>query len=416
MRLINLSFCMEIKAKNLLIICLLVACSPPPAKRRPQSRSDARSSFKTSGQSKNLDENNDQKEKKEAKKVDASTLKVFNLVAGRASEKGKRFDFLKYSASGEADYIFWEICPTALPEKPCDDGDSGCDNRCKKNITPYNMLIIPKLYNGDVNISVKACVDKKRSLSRESCGEESFITYNSKFEDTEVRALYNRKQTYLEQLKDLGKDKDTLFSDYKEDMDKCTAHNKAYLKQKKDSMRAVQFINDACDFVVDSAQYADKNFLGGTLTEGARGLKRGFNKATDAMGKMASMMCTQDKVDVSCIEELNADDENKQTEEEKKATCTSKKSADFIGPMCNFAKIFGSQIKGMFFGMSDIRRPIQALSDAFTTIANPENSVARQCLGEQKLMKGLQGLFQAVNTKQSELQSVNDELKAKGEL
>ena len=349
-----------------------------------------------------------------AAKLDATLLRVFDLSAGKASEGGSRAEVVRYSASGQTDYAEWTICPDT-DSSSC-DGEDCEQSKCAKNITPYNLLIIPKLFAGEVTIGVRACVEPDKALQADkNCGEWEYINYDSKVVDRQVRELFEQRQRILEELEKLQGADNVLFDNYYEDNRVCLKNQADFQQQLKQRLQVARALDASFDKFMQFAGRVD-NSLGNLGAKAYDGLKSVADKASDALKKITKKICRKDSVDQDCLANLGIQGST-MSDADKQEYCRSDESqGGVVGFICDFSQIFSEQMSTMFKGMVDIRYPINVVSKAVTTLQNPNDAVSRQCIGEQKLIKGLEGVLQDVDKQQQLLRGVEADLKQRGEL
>ena len=362
-------------------------------------------------------------------KVDASTLAVSDIAVGKFLQAGARTEMVSYAMSGQADYLFWQICP----EQPSADSTATCvatdtqpcapGGACIQNVTSFNKILFPNMFAGNVMISLKACVDPDHALNANvTCGPYANLLYNSDYINTQVAALFGKRTDLLTALNSAGAEEQTAYMNYAGDLQVCMtsdAANAAYYESK------IQVIDMLIKGVFWNAFiWAPKQLLteiantsvGQQLISGAQST---LSTATQTFNNVANTFCnsgTTTEVNQTCVNNLK--NSTNMTQAQKDAFCPGQTTQSGPLPIATFCSIVGT-LAGSIKMMAESMNPMQSvavLSDAISTISNPEASVSQLCLAEEKFAPISQGINEKIAALTQQLIDTDNQLRALGEL
>lgn len=424
----------EVPLRIFLFIFIVFACSPTAQQSKGSSKVVSSKIKQQTDLSKQTETNTTNKIKAEEPapeveipKVDGSKLRVFSPVVSKMTEGGNRSDVLAFSASGQAQYVLWKLCPEedTVQTATCVETDSqscGAGGACVQNVTPYNRVLFPRLFAGKVTISLKACVDPESAIDPEkACGESTDIEYDSHYNNTEVQGLFAKRQGYLDALTRLGEEKRKLYFDYKGDLVDCMKFdmkNEAFYRSK---IAAVDGLINGVFFKMFTwgpkklIEELNKTSVGHTLIEGAKSavgaVKDTFKKVADGFCKLGETTGT----DTACLTNLK-DSNTTMTQTEQNEYCkNAKPNKGAVGSFCGMVGTLVNAAAGMLSSMNPAES-IAVLSDAIHNAINPEAAVSRTCLAEQKFAKGSEQIDKNAVVLTDQLIEVNNKLRALGEL
>lgn len=435
--------------RMILIMCIFLvttlSCSPtkPPTKKGSGAKTSLKSTDEknlkeTDSDFENQDEEEDSDSGKKADpqnptpykrsaQVDGSSLKLSNISIGNLQSGGfKKQQIVNFSASAGTEYVEWKLCPQeeSSENPPCSDApDSPCGpgGACAWNVTSYNKIIFPNLYAGRVVLSMRACVDPSNAVSPlEPCGKFFDTEHDSKITNKEVSGLFARRQVLLEAFHQIGKEKIQIFNEYKGDLLECMSFNakNAALYQQK-----ISFIEDVVNQVFFEMWLGPIGDAMDAFAESAIGkpLADGIDAFGEAAGDLRDKFCalgSESKIDEDCIKNLGKIQESAEkplTESEMNEYCTVGTEGGVAGKICSAIATVGNLAGGLIEGLNPAEA-IPALSNAIYTLSDPESSVSRDCLAEQKLSKQLEFIDKEAAILSDEFLKITNQLKDLGEL
>lgn len=356
-------------------------------------------------------------------KVDAKNLRVLNISVGKMVEDGKRGELISYALAGAADYVSWTICPEEETNQTCTSTDSqSCSvgGSCVQNVTPYNKIILPNMFAGKILISLQACVEPEKAKdASQLCGKVESLEYNSHYTDLETATLFQRRQNLIAAINAKGDAKRKAFVDYQNDLLDCLQNNAAVEALLRSKIAVIDQIIKGVFFKMflwaptKVAQEMQKTQAGAALISGAKNtVDYGLDKLNEAKNKICAVS-DSNVVDQGCVQDLK-DKKSTMSDAEKNQFCTSIKP----GVLQNVCGMIGTMAEGVV-GMAKGMNPMQSiaiLSDAIHTLSDPEHSVSRACLADEKFAKISQAIDSDVSLSGEQLLDVDNQLISKGEL
>lgn len=360
---------------------------------------------------------------KPLEKVDSKNLRVLNLSVGKMVEDGKRGELISYALAGAADYVSWTICPEEETTQTCTRTDTqACSigGACVQNVTPYNKVLIPNMFAGKILISLQACVEPEKALDPSKlCGQVESMEYNSHYTDLETATLFQRRQNLISSINAKGVEKKKAYVDYQNDLLDCIKNNAAVEALLRSKIAVIEQIIKGVFFKmfawapVKVAQEMQKTQAGSALIAGATNtVNYGVDKLTEAKDKVCSLSDST-MVDQSCMQDLK-DKNSTMSDSEKAKFCLSVQP----GVVQNICGMIGTMAHGAL-DMLKMMNPMQSiaiLSDAIHTLSDPEHSVSRACLADEKFSKISQTIDGEVSLSGEQLIDVDNQLISKGEL
>ncbi|MBI2603896.1 MAG: hypothetical protein HYW48_12660 [Deltaproteobacteria bacterium] len=395
-------------------------------------------------------------EPKPPEKVDAAKLRIFNLSVGKLADKGKKAEIISYSISGKADYAFWRICPMEQTFQECPEGRTTCSvgGECVENVTPYNRVVVPKLFEGKVLVSVKGCVEPDKATSREICGTFADKEYQPGTPDLKLRNLYQRRQDVIKALEKLGRDKYQIFVEYRDDLQFCLEHNADVEERLRAKIRIIDQllktpVNWFIEGVKNTGQSIDKALDGipGIVATGAEDAGKYTVDGLDWLGDQIDADCDKAKVNEQCVQDLK-DRGTDWTEEQINEYCTkgtvdqdcvadtqrrygswSKKDVekhcttyeqreDAWGDICSFGGILKKTAKQFASAANPVHSVghfAEVIRNLDTAINDPEKLATRKCQAEVVMAKKWEGFQAVLGREQEKLQQIDAELETLGE-
>jgi hypothetical protein len=429
----------EVLLRILILILFFIACSPSASKQQPKSKSlskealskDSSKSMETNTSaslSNNSSDFSDSSDIQPPKKIDGSKLAVRDITIGKLLEGGSRSEVANFSTSGDAEYVVWQLCPeeetiqtqttscVATDTQVCSTGGG-----CVQNVTPYNKIVFPHLFAGQVIFSIKACVDPENAIDpTQACGPFLDYPYNSHVTNTLVTGLFAKRQNLINALNRLGEAKKQLYFYYRADLMDCLTFDakNAGVYQAK-----IQFVEQLVNgvffrmftwgpkelFEEMNKTEAGKVVLGG-VDVAWTGVKKVVSHITDSICDIGATT----GVDTSCLTQLK-DSNSTLTDQQQTDYCRNTTPSGGASSFCAMMAKLGHAMSGMAAAMSPAES-IPVLIDALQTATDPENAVSRTCLAEQKLAKSSEQVDKDAVALTQQLIECGNQLRALGEL
>lgn len=315
-----------------LLLFLLAACLPETSSKKTNKSSN----LKAEGQEGAA--GFQEEEEEEPALIDAFDLHIYSPVVSTLQEQsGSLSSFVRFNASGETDYIEYEICPLEVQDE---------NSSCESSLTPELGFIIPALFAGRVEITLRPCVSPDRSFRNENCGESKSLVYDSHRVSLEVAKLLRQKIIYEEQASALILEHKDYLASWLEQSKACAAQNAEAEEQLSRSIMIVE------EFIKGPIEYFPR------LIFTNEAVYENFTKP------LADWM---DDFKDSVVQSCKEDD---QTEEDS---------------ICEMAGGLVGLISGIAEGMTN---PLPAISYSIASInklTDPESSISLACNQEDKL-------------------------------
>ena len=403
--------------RYLFFIIIIIACSPKSTKQSV-SRKSSSADLQNETDSNLSSGSNSTIQRKPLPKVDGKSLKIFNLNVGKLSDSGVNSTVVSYAASGGTQYVLWKLCPEeeVVKTETCiatEDQTCGFGGACVQNVTSYNKFILPMLYAGNVFLSVQACVEPDNAVnSQEACGPFTEMRYNSHINNTQVMALFAKREDIINALDRLGKEKMKLYSDYKGDLMSC-------LKNDAKNAEYYQVKIAVVDTLVNGLFFRWLTWPGDALAETTvgqvvwKGLKEHvYEPIKEIVHKLCSVGDSAN-IDKACITKLN-DSNSTMTTEQKNAYCTKGVDPGFIVSICGMLDKLGTALIGFASGMNPAVS-IPTLTGAVQTLFS-SNPVPRQCHAEENLAKASEAIDKTAAGYSIQLIEIDNQLRSLGQL
>ncbi len=359
--------------------------------------------------------------------IDASKLVVSNVSIGPLLSGGSRAEVVNFVASGPTQYIQWKLCPEEqiVQANPCVASSTqscGLGGACVENVTPYNSIQFPHLFSGNVSLSLQACVQPSDALNpNQNCGPYTSIAYNSHVSNTQVTALFAKRQGILDELNRIGEQKKQLMINYRSDLIFCLQGDKKNAEFYEFKINVLdEIINDIFFkmwFWAPEALIKELDKIG-AIHHVLEGVRSAMGSAKEAIIKTKNKICSATNttgIDTNCMTALK-DSNSTMTLTQQQAYCrNSTPTVAGIGSFCNMIGTLAHAIGG-FVEMMNPATSLTVLADAVQTVMDPQSSVSRTCLAEQKLANSSQAIDQEVAALTQQLMSCDSQLRALGEL
>lgn len=299
-------------------------------------------------------------------KVDATKLRVWNIVVGNeqiAGDLGSTVSgALSFEFDGKTEMVEYQICPL----------DATSSNEvCIAGSTVYYRVRLHQTFSGKTLFKARACVDPSRALTADHCGAWEELVFDSPlFDKTQVER--NRQLTKVKaDLRQLGLDYRQALADFVSEANACVIHNADTEEILRSKTRVVQQFLYA---PVDWFGQAVENLADATLGEELA------HHISDRVGKFGAEV--SNKINDSC-------------------KTLGKITTDVV---CIFLKTMLTTIEGFVECIS----PLAAVAEVSVAIHNVyygtfkgegDKLVAVNCLAEQKLQNTVTVIQQQIAAK-----------------
>lgn len=429
---------MRLTLRSLLLTLLFIVSCNPPAQKAPASTKGASSkasnlnsqdsnAIETRTSLKDTSSRSDSPAPTPVSKVDATKLTIMNLTIGKLAMGGTRSEVVSFSASGQTQYVLWQLCPeeASAGTSTCVATDSqacGLGGACVQNVTPYNKILFPRLFAGKVTFSIKACVDPSSALDpNQPCGAFTDLEYDSHVSNTEVTSLFAKRQGIIDALNTLGEQIRKIYVNYEGDLKQCMEHDQKNAAFYQSKIAAVHGLIDGVFWRLFTwgpkalIEEMEKSSVGQGILNAAKsvagGIKHSIGKATDAFCAIGETT----GIDTTCMSYLK-DSASTMTQTQQEALCQNAKAdKGAAGKFCGIVSMVGHALGGLAAAMNPAES-IAILSDAIHNVIDPGASVSITCHAEQNMAKTLQAANENAAVLTQQLIEVDNKLRDLGEL
>ncbi len=314
-------------------------------------------------------------------RIDASTLKVYNLIAGNYENQGVKQEVVSFSVDPRTTYISYKICPLEPVAQSCPKGQlCAVGGECWEQVTQFNRVALSYVGGGKIQISAQACVDAQSALTNTTCGPTTEIIYNSNRYEGETADLLSTREYIFAQYKIASLKMSSIMDDFMlgaradlaDPVDGCLQNNLR-------AIRALQVKVDAVSMYLQAPVDETMDLLRSNVATGAvlEGLSITLSKINDGLTKFCQDMAALTGTTTTCT------------------------------VMQAIATVF-QQLLFMLL-------PQNMLSTLVTAIKDLEDgSVARRCTAEEIFNKKFLAINQLQQALFNQLQGVNAKLKSFG--
>lgn len=324
--------------------------------------------------------------------IDASALAVTGITVANMTVSNRSVESLSFEADGRSEYVDYLICPMKVTGKTCTENligtpSCGLGGDCVPAIATTNRVTLPVLYEGQITIKVRACVNVKNAKDKNvTCGPFTEHPYNSQRFNARLASLNSTATRLKTELGVLNiKYKDVL-QKYVDDAAACD-NLAADVRELMD--RKSQLIKTYIRAPTAWFQKAGEDLADTILGNGATGIVLGaVDDFTDTISKAGSNLC--DRIG-------DASDDK----------------------VCEFLKIPGALAGQFIKGLSPISSfgtMENALFNVYygTFMGKGERLTPRGCFAEKNMQLSVEQITQAMSTKLTLLKELATEIMAAG--
>jgi hypothetical protein len=316
-------------------------------------------------------------------RIDASTLKIFNLKVGNYENQGSLQEVLSFSADPRSAYIQYKICPLETTQQECPKTRiCAKGGECKEQATMFDRVLFSYIGGGKTKVSAQACIDAQRALTDVTCGPVEEIFYDSARYEGQIADLLSTREHVFSQYKNSALEMrailDTFMRDATNDLANkekgCLQNNlDAYNALKAKTAAVYMYLQAPIDVTMDIL----RNNTGGV---GAASLDS-LGVTLKVMNKGLAQFCQ----DMAAVTKSNK-------------TCIVLKAIAGVALQFAYMMLPQTMLTNLVTAIEDIKDP----------------STPRRCTAEDIFNQKFQAINQLQQALYVQLQQVNDQLKTFG--
>ena len=373
------------------LACLLLLSCDQGGQDRPNrvGLEDGNRSQASSGQQGGLagDPGSSTNEKEKVEKIDANKLTVFNVRAVKKREQLFLTHNLSYEPDGRADYINYLICPLEDVGKQCPEAlECTAGGHCFEGVSAYNRVRLPLLYAGKVLFKVKACIDREKALTNETCGPWEEKEFDSQAFDIRIASLMGRAVNLKQGLGKLNMDYREALDTFVEEARACDALNAEVQKVLDSKVKVVEefvrlpieWFGKAGETLADTVLSGQSDQVFGLFEKAGQGVSRQLERACLEFGE-----ATHDGVCKFLIG----------------AVTVGKSFISAMSPVTAIGTI-SNKVHDVYYG---------------TFLGQGDKLVPKGCFAEQNLQSRVGDIERQMQAKLQELQVIKQQLQQAGE-